>query len=175
MGSRLHLVDEQGRPLDGHIVEAIEGLQPRITNRFSRWCDPAELDNCLEDGARRIARHEAKHGRLPNIKGFAWRTLFNAVLSLIRLRSRETLLSPNVWESLTGVRNVRLSDDSLYDMIATNEILARMSERDRIICGLTIQGFTSREVASRLGVDASVVRKALSRLFARLTGQRRVH
>jgi DNA-directed RNA polymerase specialized sigma24 family protein len=173
--SNLHLVDEHGQPLPSHITEAVKRMEPGIQSRFSKRCDPAELSNSLENAARRIAQHEQNHGPLQDVrlKGFTWRTLSNAALSLIRLRSREKLLSPDALESLSGVPHAVSSSDVIEQRAEVKLALARMSERDRKICSLQYQGFNAEAIGRELNISREAVWKAKSRRLSSLTDLKR--
>lgn len=164
--SNLHLVDEHGQPLPHHITEAVQRMEPGIQSRFSKRCDPAELSNSLENAARRIAQHEQNHGPLQDVrlKGFTWRALSNAALSLIRLRSREKLLSPDALESLHGVG----SSDAIERRAEVKLALAKMSERDRKICSLQYQGYDAEAIGRELNISKEAVWKAKSRRLSNL-------
>src|ERR1700761_7643355 len=87
--SKLFLVDNDGSPLADHIVDAVQRIAPVLTSKYSRCCDSAELDNCLEDGARSVAAHERKNGPIKDVRGFTSRVLSNRVISILRRQSKE--------------------------------------------------------------------------------------
>lgn len=167
--SNLHLVDNEGRPLAKHIVEAVERLEPKITKRFSRYCDPAVLSNSMEDSARRIAEREQEKGRLPDadIGRFTWRTLFNAAISLIRAQRGEKWLSTKALWNLTGAGREG-SPEAIVARIEGQKILSEMSERDERICDLESQGFDDSEIAAYLNVSKNALAQARCRRKAKL-------
>jgi len=164
---KLHLVDNENQPLPSHIVDAIEWSHSRINSQFAGLCDPAELSNSIEDGARRIAEHEKDHGRLQNVKAFAWRTVSNAVISLLRLRSREIALSPQALERLTSGPGPD-SPERIHHAIETDRLLKELSQQEQTICDLTKQGFTTKEIGRALRMTQEAVWKAQSRIRTKL-------
>jgi len=168
--SNLHLVDEHGQPLPHHITEAVKRVEPRIYSRFFHRCDPAELSNSLEEGARRIAEHEQKRGPLSgadHLGRFAWRTLFNAGLSLLRKRRREQLLSSEQFRNLT-VMDWENSPEAISARIEGAQILAELSERDRQICDLEAQKLADSEIAAYLHISKEALYQARHRRKAKV-------
>jgi DNA-directed RNA polymerase specialized sigma24 family protein len=170
MASNLRLVDDEGQPLAKHIVEAVQQCGPGIHGHFSRLCDPADLSNCLEDGARRIAQYEEDHGPLLDVGAFTWRTLFNAAISLVRKYSHEKCVEPERATYLRGAAREGSPRDILAG-IAAREILAEMSDRDRQICYFEHQGFKASEIAHHLDMTANSVSKAKSRRLAKFAAK----
>jgi hypothetical protein len=106
MGSNLHLVDDQGRPLPNRIVDAVERVEPAIMHQFSRSCDAADLSDSMEHGARKIAKRETRKGPLPDadsLGGLTWRSLLNSAISVARKRRWEQPLSAGTLRNLTDV------------------------------------------------------------------------
>ena len=166
--SNLYLVDEHGQPLPQHIIEAVERMEPGIQKLYSHYCDPAELSNSLEEGARRVAQHERQYGRLHDVGGFTWRTLSNAALSLIRFQSRQkSLISKALAGPMSGP--IEGSLEAIQQGIEARETLAQLEERDRLICGWENQGLTAAEIAAALKISVQAVWKAKSRRLARLS------
>jgi DNA-directed RNA polymerase specialized sigma24 family protein len=169
--SNLHLVDEHGRPLPRHITEAVKRIEPRIHSRFLNRCDPAELSNSMEEGARKIAEHEEKKGPLSgadHLGRFTWRTLFNAGISLLRKRHREQLLSSEEFRNLT-VMDREHSPEVVLARIDGAKILSELSERDRHICDLEVQGLNDSEIAAYLNISKEALHQARHRRKAKVT------
>jgi len=163
--SNLHLVDEHGQPLPHHITEAVKRAEPKIYSRFLNRCDPAELSNSMEEGARRIAEHELKKGSLSDtdhLGGFTWRTLLNAGLSLLRKRRREQLLSSEQLQNLT-VTDGAHSLEAISTRIEGAPILSELSERDRQICDLEAQNLADSEIAEYLNISKEALYQARHR------------
>jgi DNA-directed RNA polymerase specialized sigma24 family protein len=168
--SNLHLVDEHGQPLPHHITEAVKRIEPRIYSRFLHRCDPAELSNSLEEGARRIAQHEQKKGSLSgadHLGRFTWRTLLNAGVSLLRKRRREQLLSSEQLRNLP-VTDGEHSPEVISARLEGAQILAELSERDRQICDLEVQGLDDSEIAEHLQISKEALYQARHRRRAKV-------
>jgi hypothetical protein len=172
MASNLHLVDDQGRPLPKHIVDAVKRLEPAIARKFSSLCDPAELSNSMEERARQMAVREKKRGPLPDadsLRKFAWRSLFNGALSLIRKRKlrREQCLSTEELCNLTEVA-CEATAETILACIDGKRILSELSPRDRQICDLEIQDLDDAEIAAYLNISRDAVRQARHRRKAKV-------
>ena len=168
--SNLHLVDEHGQPLPHHITEAVQRIEPKIYRRFFHRCDPAELSNSLEEGARRIAEHEQKEGPLSgtdHLGRLTWRTLFNASLSLLRKRRREQLLSSEQLRNLSVV-DWENSPEAISARIEGAQILSELSERDRQICDLEAQNLADSEIAEYLNMSKEALYQARHRRKAKV-------
>ena len=167
VSTKLHLVDSEGVPLPSHIIEAVQEAEPKISNLFGRFCDPAALSSSIEDGARRIAKHEQDHGPITNPRRFAWRTLVNAATSLVRNRSREEPLPTEALAPLAGASRIG-SPESTWAGMEAKETLEAMSEKNRAICILEHQGFEASEIGAFLNMNPNTVTKAKSRRLAKL-------
>jgi DNA-directed RNA polymerase specialized sigma24 family protein len=165
--SKLFLVDHDGSPLADHIVDAVEHIAPLLTSRYSGCCDSAELDNCLEDGARSVAAHERKTGPIEDLLGFTSRVLSNRAISVLRRHSKEIPSPTQKVLALAGEAREG-NPQSLYSAAYVREQLEKMAIRDRHICALEYQGFTAKEIATALGMTCAAVWQAQSRRRSRL-------
>jgi RNA polymerase sigma factor (sigma-70 family) len=168
--SKLFLVDNDGTPLADHIVDEVERIAPVLTSKYSRCCDSAELDNCLEDGARSVAAHERKNGPIKDLRGFTSRVLSNRVISILRRQSKEIQSPTRKVLGLAGEAREG-NAQSVYAAIYIREQLHKMTTRDRQICALEYQGFTAEEIATALGMTCSAVWQAQSRRRSKLHRQ----
>ena len=165
--SKLFLVDNDGSPLADHIVDAVERIAPVLTSKYSRCCDSAELDNCLEDGARSVAAHERKNGPVKDVRGFTSRVLSNRVISVLRRHSKEIPSPTQKVLALAGEAREG-NPQSLYTAVYIREQMNKMTIRDRRICALEYQGFTAEDIATALGMSCSAVWQAQSRRRSKL-------
>ena len=99
---KLYLIDEDGRPLGDHIVNAIASLGSKIMRQFGQVCDPAVLSNTIEAAGKNTARYERKNGPLDDVKSFLWKSVSNLVISELRSKPKEEAVDPATLERWAG-------------------------------------------------------------------------
>ena len=159
---KFHLVDNAGKPLEPHVVNAVQDLMPRIQREFSSVCDISDISNCVEAAARHAAEDEKRIGGAKNITQFVWARIANSLTSLIRSQSRlefagEIELALKAGEARDGGEGAILAE------IEGKKLLSWMTLRDRRICKLEYQGYGTKEIAQELGMTEAAVWKAKSR------------
>jgi len=171
MGSNLHLVDDQGRPLPKHIVDAVERVEPMIMHQFSRSCDPADLSDSMEHGARKIARRETRKGALPDadsLGGLTWRSLLNSAISGARMRRSEQTLSEGALRNLTDVTGEDNPETRLTRIQEKEALFSELSSREQKYWALREQGFEDNEIAAYLQLSKNALAQLKHRLKTKL-------
>ena len=169
--SNLHLVDEHGQPLPAHIIEAVEQVEPGISRRFSRRCDPAQFSNSIEAGARRIAQYEKEHGQLRNVRTFTGRTLFNAAISLVRFRSREESLSAVSLRKLPGIVDDDNFETQLIRAQEQQAFFSTLSAREQEYLLLRKQELDDRKIAKHWSLSKNALAAFKHRLKRKLAAK----
>ena len=169
MGCNLHLVDDEGRPLPKHVVNAVERLEPVLNNQFSRSCDPAELSTSVETRARKIAKRQLPDN--DSLTGFTWRALFNGAISLARKRSREQSLSAEALRDVAGIPDTENPETKLARIQEKETLFSEFSPREREYWALREQGFNDNEVADYLQLSKNALAQLKHRLKTKLVGK----
>ena len=171
MASNLHLVDKQGRPLPPHIVESVKQLEPALTRRFSKRCDPAQLSDSIESHTRKIAEYEQENGPLPDadaLDKFTWRTLFNGAIDLVRKRQREEPLSAEALRHAARREMDHNPEARLARLQNLENMWAELLPREQQLWILEKRGFNDTEMAAYLGINKNTLVQARHRLKMKL-------
>jgi len=171
MGSNLHLVDDQGRPLPKHIVDTVERLEPAIMHQFARSCDPADLSDSMEDGARKIAKREAKKGLLPDADSLGrltWRSLLNGAISVARKRRGEQPLSAGALQNRADGIGEDNPETNLARIQEKEALFSELSPYEQKYWALREQGFDDDEVAAYLQLSKNALAQIKHRLKTKL-------
>lgn len=174
MGSSLHLVDDDGNPLPGRIVEAVGALEPQITRKFSR-CDPAELSNSQERQAQKIARREARNP-VPSVQALhalTWRALLNGALSVLRKQNRrhEEPLPTEYLRNVTGLVTSKNPETDLIELENREAFLSDLTQREQLYLGLRGQGFGDEDIAAQLSLGKGALAQLKHRLKVKLVAR----
>jgi RNA polymerase sigma factor (sigma-70 family) len=174
MGSNLHLIDDEGKPLPKCVVDAVDRLEPLIKARFSRLCDPADLSNSMEHEAKKIAR-AADRTDDNSVGGLSWRAVLNGAIGVVRKhrRRREEVLSSEALQNLTGISDSNPETELIRAerreaLLAT---LATLSDRDREYLRLREQEFSDDEIAAYMKLSKNALAQVKHRLKAQLTAK----
>lgn len=171
----LTLVDDRGQPLSPRLAEVLIGLVPRFRRTFHCLADDYTLVDILEDAARKIEGRERRSGPVERLHAYAWVTVRSVATSRLR-RNDYRLLSASVrsraGEAILAYTPSR--DGGALDIerrILVRQLLGAMRSDERSACIAKAQGFSSQEIADRLGTSVSAVDKMVSRVRHRLGGR----
>lgn len=174
MGREDHLllVSETGEPLQDHIQEALNTLHPRFRRQFPVITDESVVAELLEHAGRAVARHEQVGGPLARLHPFAWVALKNAAASWLRSSRRRvdavTLPIADARTSTDGALADYSSAEHIERTVLLQQILSQMTPIEQEICLLKKAGFSSAEIAAKLGVSANAVDTAFCRARQRV-------
>jgi len=163
----LGLLDSNGKPLGAHIERVLAGLLPKLRRRFPNLQDEVAITEVMEEAGRRIANREERGGPIERLHGYAWVTVRSVAQSYLRRPS--TRLIQGTLESEASRTQIALapstygSPEQIERDILIREVLAALSEEERVIFMWKTAGFTSPEIAKFRG--RSVV--AVDTLFSR--------
>lgn len=123
--------------------------------------DQVILVEILERAGQQIVEREEREGRVERLYGFAWITVRNVAISMLR-RSPYLFEQPIVGSPEGAVVLSRLSAEesspaSIESDVLCSQVLSRLSSRERMIAIWKRSGFSSREIAQRLGMSVSAV------------------
>jgi DNA-directed RNA polymerase specialized sigma24 family protein len=148
------LLNRHGQPLSEPIEHALRGLVPRLRRHFPTLND-FDLTQVLEEAGQRIADREDRDGPLRRLRGYAWKTLHSVAISKLRgpeMRIELARLGPEQSRAVVDSLPSQLaSPEAIERDILLREVLALLSPEQQLICVLKTAGFSSREIAARLG------------------------
>ena len=164
----LHLVDDEGHPLDRCLVEAVIRHEPRIRRKFGRYSDPAAFSTAIEGKVRRVAAREKEKQEqgapsdADEIGRVTWTALWNLGISFVRKdRIEKQALAKLARES----PDCKVDDHSkaIIARLDGQKLLSQLSERDRQICDLESLHWTDKQIAAHLNISPAAVRQARHR------------
>ena len=170
------LLNQSGIPFPDRIQKVLGELTPRFRRKFSMIRDEVVLTEILEQAGRQIMGHEAEHGTVERLHGFAWVPLRNVAIS--RLRRGPHLMEISVIGSAKGAALLaRLAADEgsperIERGLFLSQVLAQVSSRERQIAIWKRTGISSRRIAQKLGMTVSAVDTTYSRLKQKLQNLR---
>jgi RNA polymerase sigma factor (sigma-70 family) len=168
------LLNDQGQPLSQHLTKILVGLAPRCRRQYPSLCDDYMLVEILEEAARKIERRQ-RRGRIERLHAYAWVTVRSVATSRLRHgEGRLTLCTVRSEEGETVLIFTPSREGGALEIerrILVRELLSAMKPDERLACIAKAQGFSSQEVARRLGTSADAVDTMLSRLRCRLRRQ----
>jgi len=154
-------LDEGGKPFDAHIQRVLRDLVPKFQRRFPSLKDAAVITEVLEEAGRKISDHERHSGPIEKLHGYAWVTVRSVAMSKLRggaLRvDRSTVRSDESHALLSRMPSEFGSAERIESAILFEEILARLSPDERMVCVWKKAGFSSKEIAERLGSSVGAV------------------
>jgi len=154
-------LDESGKPFAAHIQRVLRDLVPKFQRRFPSLKDAAVITEVLEEAGRKIADHERQSGPIEKLHGYAWVTVRTVAMSKMRRGSlrvdRSTVRSDESHALLSRVPSQLGSAERIESAILFEEILARLSPDERMVCVWKKAGFSSKEMAQRLGSSVGAV------------------
>jgi DNA-directed RNA polymerase specialized sigma24 family protein len=155
------LLDRHGQPLSEPIQRVMRTLVPRFRRKYPAFTDLA-LTEVLEDVGQQVADREARQGPLRHMRAYAWKALQSVAAS--RLRRSEMRVQRGAVDLLgtrdgqvSGLSSDLASQEGIERDILLRQVLALLSREDRVICILKIAGFSSRDIAGRLGKSVTAV------------------
>ena len=160
---KLYLIDEDGRPLGDHIVNAIACLEGKIMRQYGQVCDPAVLSNKIEAAGKNTARYERKNGPLNDVKSFIWKSVSNLVISELRGKPKEHAVDSATLERWAGPDRYA-GPDQIHNYVLAREAFEAMPKRDQQIYWLSCQGVCAREIGAAFGMSEQNVWTTLYRV-----------
>lgn len=171
-GRQLILLGKNGEPLDTTIQAALIRMSSRVVRQFPLLQDEVALVDVLEKAGHRIAACQQRAGPLANLHGYAWVTLRSVATSFMRRGSSRLVqrtMEPEASEALlSSAPAVRHTPQQIEQQILLREVLNTLTTEERLICIWKHAGFSSQEIAQRLGRSIASVDTAFSRSKDRL-------
>jgi DNA-directed RNA polymerase specialized sigma24 family protein len=160
------LLDRQGQPLSEPIQRVLRTLVPRFRQHYPVLDDLA-LTEVLEEAGQRLADRDVSRGPIASLRVYAWKTLRSVAVSRLRRSDmrveRATMGSEASDRVVTSLSSDLASADRIERDILLREVLAFVSPQERLICMLKAGGFSSRDIANRLGRSVTGVNVAFWR------------
>ena len=163
----VRLVDEAGQPFVPRIERVLFRLLPRMRRQFPAIRDDVAVAEILEEAGRRIVRREQRGGALAHLPGYAWVTVRTVATS--RLRRGDARLLSRILPSKEGYIALLRADATSHTAaeieraLLRKELLAMLTLNERHICEMKSAGFSTQQIARRLGRSE----KAIDTLFSR--------
>src|SRR6476661_9368960 len=108
--TRTHFLDQAGNPLPDRIQSALDELLPRLRRKFSVIRDEVVLTEIMEQAGQKLLNREARGGRIDQLYGFAWVTVYRVAISRLR-RSPYLLEQPTVDSAESATALSRLTSE----------------------------------------------------------------
>jgi RNA polymerase sigma factor (sigma-70 family) len=160
------LLDRHGQPLSEPIQRVLRTLVPRFRRQFPVLDDLA-LTEVLEEAGQRLANREASAGPMRRLRAYAWKTLRSVAVSRLRRSEmrveRATVRSEASRDAVSSFSSNLASPERIEREILLREILTLLTPEERLICVWKTAGFSSREIAARLGRSVTGVNVAFWR------------
>jgi RNA polymerase sigma-70 factor (ECF subfamily) len=169
-------------PRRDHVEQAESGLKRLLAailpelRRFmlARKCDPAEVDDLLQDLFLKL--DQVASGPVSNPRAYLYRMADNLLHDRRRSRKRQEERDDLWARHRTGPDLVSAAEPSPEDSAISRDELARvnaalsaMPERTAEIIGLyRLEGLSQKVIATRLGISLSAVEKHLQRAYRQL-------
>jgi len=128
--------------------------------------DEVVLNEIMEQAGQKILNREAHNGRIDQLYGFAWVTVYRVAISQLR-RSPYLLEQPaadSTEKALSRLTSEQSSPASIERDVLASQVLDRLSHRERMIAIWKRSGFSSREIAEKLEISVSAVDTTFCRL-----------
>jgi RNA polymerase sigma factor (sigma-70 family) len=165
------LLDAEGHPLDPRIQAVLRGLVPRFRRRFLTLRDELLVTEIFEEAGRRITAHKAAFDAAANPRAYAFKIL--CTVALVRLRRPSMRLDQASFGSDAG-RSVIESQPSRHGTpeqveasILLQEYLGPLTDQERELCMWKEAGYTSRQIARKLGTSPGYVDNLFYRIKAK--------
>lgn len=166
--AHLGLLDANGEPFSSHVERVLRELAPRLLRQFPALNDEAVVADVLEEAGRRIAEHEKRAGPIEKLHGYAWVAMRSVATSRMRRGSmrmeRAALRSEESQAVLSGMPSDVGTADDIERSILIEEILSQLSEQERTLFMWKKAGFSSKEIASGLGMSVAGVDQLFHRV-----------
>lgn len=164
------LVDGSGQPFSPRVEEAVLTWLARLRSGFPSLDDTAVVD-VLEEAARRVVRREDRAGRLEHVHAYAWTAIRSVAASRLRLgRERVTQMTTSRSERDGGPMAILSGrfGTAVEARLFLRQVLQRLTPLERRVFRLKAEGFSTREIAGRLGRAPATIDSGYSRSMARL-------
>ena len=169
---RLILLGRNGELLETTIQAALNRLAARAVRQFPALKDDVALVEVLEEAGRRIAARQERAGPLANLHGYAWVTVRSIATSFMRRGSARLVqrtIEPEASEALlSAAPALSHTPQQIEQQILLREVLNTLTPEERLICVWKHAGFSSQEIAQRLGRSIPSVDTVFSRAKDRL-------
>jgi RNA polymerase sigma factor (sigma-70 family) len=165
------LLDADGRPLDPRIQAVLRGLVPRFQRRFLTLRDELLVTEIFEEAGLRITEHKAAFDSAENPRAYAFKIL--CTVALVRLRHPSMRLEQATFGSDAGQSVIESqpsrhgTPEQVEASILLQEYLAPLTDQERELCMWKEAGYTSRQIARKLGTSPGYV----DNLFYRIKGK----
>ena len=170
--TRSPLLDHHGKPLPEDIQNVLDHLRPRFLRKFGMIRDEVVQVEILEEAGQRLLHHQAEHGAVRRVHGFAWVTLRNVAISRLRrgphLLERAIAGSAEAEAALARIPATEGSPESIDQTVLWGQMLDQMTLTERKIAIWKKNGISSQRIANELGMTVSAVDTTYSRLVKRL-------
>ena len=172
LDSSVTLLGAAGEPLDPRIAAALYRLLPRFRRQFPNLVDETVITELLERAGQRLVARENSGGPIAKLHGYAWVTLRSVALSALRrgaFRIARTTLESDAGLSRLATVPARFGRPEDVEQAALlKELLGTLSRGERFVCVWKKAGFSSQEIAKRLGCSAGAIDTIFSRAKAKL-------
>jgi len=157
--TRTHFLDQAGNPLPDRIQSALDELLPRLRRKFSVIRDEVVLTEIMEQAGQKLLNREARGGRIDQLYGFAWVTVYRVAISRLRRSPYllEQLTTDSAERALSRLTSDQSSPASIERGVLASQVLDRLSQRERMIAIWKRSGFSSREIAEKLEMSVPAV------------------
>jgi DNA-directed RNA polymerase specialized sigma24 family protein len=155
------LLDANGNPLSPRIQDVMLDLRRRFQGRFPTLNDDLFVTQVLEEAGQNIEAYEQENGQVNHLSAYAWQTVLNVARSRLRSSSmrlaHETLPSDDSDVVIGGLHTAFGTVEQVESKILVDQLLARMTEPEQILCVRKQLGFSSREIAQQNGMSVAAV------------------
>ena len=166
--ARTALLDETRQPLSSHVQQTLRDLAPRLQRYLPTLTDEVLLTEILEEAGRKIRHHEEHVGPIEKLHAYAWVTVRSVATSEMRRGSmriaRATLAGDEGAEVLGTLRSNRGTPEQIEADILLEEMLARMTPEEQMLCMWKKLGYSSRQIAKEQGTSIERVNTFFFRL-----------
>jgi RNA polymerase sigma factor (sigma-70 family) len=156
---------------DDVVERALSELRPRLRRAFPIFTDDALETGILERASRQIRQRRQQDDVIANLQAYAWVTLRHVALSWLRSgvgKMAQRTVSASQELTMPALMAVDGTADQIETHVLANELLARLTPRERHLCQWRAAGFTSREIAAMRDTSAGAIDTSLSRIRRRL-------
>jgi DNA-directed RNA polymerase specialized sigma24 family protein len=166
--ARTALVDESGQPLSSHVQQALRDLAPRLQRYLPTITDEVLLTEILEEAGRKIRHHEESVGPIEKLHAYAWVTVKSVATSRMRRSSmRIARATVELEDNDAAIGTLRASVGSaerIESDILLEQMLARMTPEEQMLCMWKKLGYSSRQIAKEQGTSIERVNTFFFRL-----------
>ncbi len=147
------LVDAFGHPFDDRMRDALITVAPRLERQFPELADASILADVLEETGNRLAAREQRHGRLKDLRPYA----FVVARRMAELRAGlDRSIAIDEGASLEGLATAAHSagtSEEIEDTILAKQLAARLPDAQRRLYTWKYLGLSTDEIAVREGTS----------------------